>query len=68
MSNIDLAILVNLPTFLVLWLLPIFIKTSMLQSLPGILTLLPLGIVAGFASVAVIALFRLVFQLLYGLL
>jgi serine/threonine protein kinase len=68
LDNKDLAVFVNMPTLLAVWLLPSVIKIGMIQALPGIFTVLPLAVVAGFASVAVMAAFRLIFQFLYRLL
>ncbi len=67
LDNKDLTVFVNMPTLLAVWLIPSLFKTGMLQTMPGIFTVLPLALVVGFASVAVMATFRLIFQFLYSL-
>ncbi len=68
LDNKDLFVFVNLVSFVAFWGIQFFKIIPPLQGLPQWIEILSLCGVAGFSAIAMMAAFRLVFQLLYSLL
>ncbi|MEE3716730.1 serine/threonine-protein kinase [Tumidithrix elongata RA019] len=68
LDNKDLLIFVNVGTILAVVGLQLFAKLPQLQSLPSLENMALMSAIAGFATVTCMALFRLIFQLLYSFL
>jgi serine/threonine protein kinase len=68
LDNKDLLIFVNIVTALILFGLQLFAKLPQLQTLPNVESMAIMSAIAGFAAVTCMALFRLIFQLLYSIL
>jgi serine/threonine protein kinase len=67
LDNKDLFVFVNLLSFAAVWGGQIFVKT-LFQSFPNWIDIAQYCGVAGFSAIAIMAAFRLIFQLLYSLL
>lgn len=68
LDNKDLFVFVNLLSFAVVWGVQTFGKLSQFQSFPNWIEIAQYCGVAGFSAIALMAAFRLIFQLLYSLL
>ena len=68
LDNKDLFVFVNLLSFASLWGFQFFVKIPQFQNLPQWIEILSLCGVAGFSAIALMAAFRLIFQLLYSFL
>ncbi len=68
LDNKDLFVFVNLLSFASLWGFQFFVKIPQFQSLPQWIDIFSLCGVAGLSTIALMAAFRLIFQLLYSLL
>jgi serine/threonine-protein kinase len=67
LDNKDLFVFVNLLSFTAVWGVQFFKIISQFQSLPQWIEILSLCGIAGFGAIALMAAFRLIFQLLYSL-
>ena len=68
LDNKDLFVFVNLLSFAAVWGVQFFKIISQFQNLPQWIEILSLCGVAGFSAIALMAAFRLIFQLLYSFL
>lgn len=68
LDNKDLFVFVNLLSFAVVWGVQTFGKLSQFQSFPNWIEIAQYCGVAGFSAIALMAAFRLIFQLLYSFL
>jgi serine/threonine-protein kinase len=67
LDNKDLFVFINLLSFAAVWGGQVFVKT-LFQSLPNWIDIAQYCGIAGFSAIAIMAAFRLIFQLLYSLL
>lgn len=68
LDNKDLFVFVNLLSFAIVWGVQTFGKLSQFQSFPNWIEIAQYCGVAGFSAIALMAAFRLIFQLLYSFL
>jgi len=68
LDNKDLFVFVNLLSFASLWGFQFFVKIPQFQNLPQWIEIFSICGVAGFSAIALMATFRLIFQLLYSFL
>ncbi|TYQ28986.1 protein kinase [Pseudanabaena sp. UWO311] len=68
LDNKDLFVFVNLLSFAIIWGVQTFGKLSQFQSFPNWIEIAQYCGVAGFSAIALMAAFRLIFQLLYSFL
>lgn len=68
LDNKDLFVFVNLLSFAAIWGVQTFVKIPQFESFPQWIEVAQYCGVAGFSAIALMAAFRLIFQLLYSLL
>jgi len=68
LDNKDLFVFINLLSFAALWGIQTFAKIPQFQNLPSWIDIAQYCGIAGFSAIALMAAFRLIFQLLYSLL